>query len=194
MIGMHVFTRKIDPLTIPADRAKARCVESRRCWKVVAAARVAHSFFAKNPFDAGFKRNSYREQVTQRDTWLVLKKVRGSASPENGDPVERRDAGGFVTKPSHWGCIYKASNAERLGRSSSRWLTIAPNGAIISARALSKVRNSERGHAYVRRQIETCGLPAQSPSETGRAWLERIMPLFTREYHPGNLVFSFKLR
>jgi hypothetical protein len=100
-----------------------------------------------------------------------------------------------VTKPSHWGCIYKAStHAERLGRSSSRWLTIAPNGTIISARALSKVRNGERGHAYVRRQIEACGLPAQSPNEYGRAWLERIMPLFTREYHPGNLVFSFKLR
>lgn len=33
-----------------------------------------------------------------------------------------------------------------------------------------------------------------APDSLISTWLERIMPLFTREYHPGNLVFSFKLR
>jgi hypothetical protein len=110
------------------------------------------------------------------------------------DPMERRDPqSDALLKRAHFGTIYRAANASFQGRSSARHLLIAPDGSVVNARALSKIRNGERGRDYAERNMIAAGVPERSAEETPRAWLERVAPLLTRVYHPGNLAFTFAL-
>lgn len=109
------------------------------------------------------------------------------------DPVERTTVGGQLTKPAHWGTIYQASNALHVGRSSPRWLYLAPDGSVISGRALTKVRKLERGWMYVARQMLDWGAAPRAFAEEPRDWLDRVLPSFRRLKHPGNLAYLFGL-
>jgi hypothetical protein len=109
------------------------------------------------------------------------------------DPMERRDAAGQVTKPQHFGQIYRATNATFAGRSSVRSLIVAPNGVSLSPRALSKIRGAEQGREYAQRQLEVAGVSPRRPAESGAAWLRRIDGELARVAHPGNLAFTFAL-
>jgi len=111
------------------------------------------------------------------------------------DPLERRNTlSGELTKAAHHGCIYKATNAERLGRSSPRWLHVLPNGNVVSPRTLSKIRNEEQGRAYAEALLTRGGIDPRRPFESGRAWLDRTVPTMLRVHHPGNYAFGFTLR
>lgn len=111
------------------------------------------------------------------------------------DPVERVDGDGAVVKPAHWGTIYQASNAKHVGRSWARRLLLAPNGAVVSDRALSKLRAEERGWAYCYRQLVAAGAPERAPHEELSMWVARALtaPGFRRAHHPGNLAYVFGL-
>lgn len=111
------------------------------------------------------------------------------------DPLERTTAAGELTKPAHWGTIYQASNALYAGRSESRWLHLAPDGQVISPRALSKIRNQEKGHQYAERLLATLGADQRQWGEDHGAWLRRVLdrPPFRRVKHPGNFAYVFGL-
>lgn len=103
--------------------------------------------------------------------------------------MERRTASGSLSKPAHFGTCYRASNATYLGRSGARLLHIAPDGSVVSPRAVSKIRNDETGRDYAERMLVNTGDAARAPFEDPRAWLSRVMPTLQRCAHPGNLAY-----
>lgn len=111
------------------------------------------------------------------------------------DPLERETIEGQLCKPAHFGTIYQASNAAFVGRSRPQWLWVDRAGRTVSARALSKIRAQDRGHAYASAQLIAAGADPRQPGEAPAAWLARILapPLFRRVRHPGNFAYVFGL-
>lgn len=111
------------------------------------------------------------------------------------DPMERRTAEGLLTKPAHVGQIYQAHNAVFAGRASPHWHWFTRDGQVVSPRALSKIRNQERGHAYAERLLIAAGAGARGFLESPADWLDRVLepPAFRRLRHPGNFAYVFGL-
>lgn len=109
------------------------------------------------------------------------------------DPLERHDAAGQLTKAAHWGTIYQASNAMHVGRSDARTLLVAPNGQVVSGRALSKIRAEDQGWQYAAQQLLAQGAPERQAGESLDAWVRRATAGFQRLRHPGNLCYVFGL-
>jgi hypothetical protein len=109
------------------------------------------------------------------------------------DPLERRTASGELTKAAHWGTIYQGSNALYVGRSDARTLLVSPTGHVVSGRALSKIRQEERGCIYAAQQLRSYGAPERQPGESMAAWVDRATAAFQRLRHPGNLCYVFGL-
>lgn len=111
------------------------------------------------------------------------------------DPIERWSAAGELVKPGHIGTIYQAFNGRYLGRSSARTLLVSADGAVLSPRALSKIRLGERGSGYVEEQLVRAGAPARWLGESGASYLDRVdrIGAFRRIRHPGNLVYAWPL-
>lgn len=108
------------------------------------------------------------------------------------DPVPRTDAAGRRIFCGHHGGIYAASSAIYLGRGCARnhWLT--REGAVVSQRALSKLRNGERGAAYAYEFLVANGAPGILPGESGRAYVARALSEgpFRRLRHGGNHAYA----
>jgi hypothetical protein len=81
------------------------------------------------------------------------------------------------------------------GRATPRWLLLAPDGAVISDRMLSKIRGEERGIDYAVRRLRSYGAPPRARGESWSEWTERVvrLPVFRRVRHPGNLAYVFGL-
>lgn len=133
------------------------------------------------------------------ETWFLARALRLVLAEKGvesvlsfADPVERRN-GSIVVKPAHWGTIYQASNALFAGRSKPHTEFVAPNGRVISPRALSKLRNVARGWRYAERQLEEVGTPTRRVGEHPRDWLVRIGAALGRARHAGNLAYVFPL-
>lgn len=109
------------------------------------------------------------------------------------DPLERRDAGGMLCKPAHYGTIYQASNAHFAGRSKPEMLWIDGTGRALSRRSMSKIRNGERGWEAAARRLVERGADPRRLGEEPKAWLERVLrePTFRRVRHPGNFAYVF---
>lgn len=136
------------------------------------------------------------------ESWFVaraLKQVREALGVRfvlsYSDPVERLSAGGEVVKPGHVGTVYQALGARFMGRSTSRVLLLAPSGVVVSARALSKIRNGEVGARYAEGQLRAAGAPAREAGEGGGAYVARVLAsgVFQRVAHPGNLAYGWAL-
>lgn len=112
------------------------------------------------------------------------------------DPVERRTVDGDVVKPGHLGIIYQAHNGVYRGRGSKRTLTYAPDGAVISQRALSKIRLGERGAGYAYEQLRNAGCAPMRAGEGARAYVNRILGdgSLRRQRHPGNFIYCWGLQ
>lgn len=109
------------------------------------------------------------------------------------DPVPRHDERtGEIIKVGHVGTIYKSLNYRLMGRSSARTHWLAPDGRVVSERALSKIRKDESGSDYAQRQLRTYGAPPRQAGEGGDAYVRRALEsgVFRRVRHPGNLVFG----
>lgn len=123
-------------------------------------------------------------------------RIRGVVS--YSDPVPRSDARGREVFRGHRGTIYLAANCLRAGRSTPRTLKLLPDGSVLSARAISKLRRRERGEAYVARLLVRHGAPPApaGADEAGHlAWVEEALEAVgVRSLrHPGNLRFLFPL-
>lgn len=106
------------------------------------------------------------------------------------DPAPRTTVAGDVVMPGHVGTIYQAANARYMGRGTVRTLRLLPDGRVLSARAIQKIRAGERGWRPAAALLERLGaerLPDICPAEMRRAWLATWLPRLTRTMrHPGN--------
>lgn len=111
------------------------------------------------------------------------------------DPVVRTTADGRIVKPGHLGIIYQAHNGRFLGRASASTLWISPSGRAVPPRAVSKIRNGERGAAYSERLLVDLGAPPRAFGEDPREWVVSVLAsgVFRRVRHPGNLVYAWPL-
>lgn len=113
------------------------------------------------------------------------------------DPVARTTAEGARVFPGHIGTIYQAANATYLGRGTARTLRLLPDGKVMSARTIQKIRAGERGWVAGREQLVAVGadaLPVDASEADRRAWLHRWLPKLTRPLrHPGNHRYAWAL-
>ncbi len=110
------------------------------------------------------------------------------------DPCPRTRADGSLVFPGHLGIIYQASNAVYLGRTRTRSKLLLPDGTELPARAISKVRNGERGADGVARRLEAAGAPSAPAAGPSTAWLDRALAAVTRrQRHTGNHRYCFPL-
>jgi hypothetical protein len=142
------------------------------------------------------------------ETWLLSRALRLLAQDKQrpdrrplydlclsySDPVPRTTADGNLLHVGHVGRIYQAfGNSIYLGRGTARihWLT--RDGSIVSPRALSKLRNGERGAAYAYDFLRTHGAPAIAPGEKEADYIRRALQEgpFRRMRHNGNHAYVF---
>ncbi len=77
-------------------------------------------------------------------------------------------------------------------------MLLAGDGRAVAPRALSKLRNGERGGqrgGYVHRQLLSMGAPAWETGESGEAYVQRLLAagLFRAVRHPGNHAYLWPL-
>lgn len=111
------------------------------------------------------------------------------------DPLPRQTLDGQVVMPGHWGVVYQASNARYTGRGTPRMLHLLPDGTVLSARTIQKVRAGERGSDGAEAMLRRYGAPRRESGEQGTAWLHRALQGIgvRRVSHPGNLRYAFSL-
>lgn len=136
------------------------------------------------------------------ETWF-LKRLFQLAVQEKGlrailsaaDPLEKRDDGGLIVKPAHYGTIYQAHNAIYGGRMQAKTELYAPDGTVVSRRTLTKIDKQDRGWQYAVEQLERFGVPPRRHGESWKEWRERVtaLPMFRRQRHPGNFAYVFGL-
>lgn len=103
----------------------------------------------------------------------------------HSDPEPRQGADGAVVFVGHIGTVYQATNAVYRGRTPARTWRLLPDGTVLSARALSKLRSRERGWRYVVELLEQHGAPP--PEGDWREWVARAVGAVSRTYrHRGN--------
>lgn len=109
------------------------------------------------------------------------------------DPVPRYTEAGMCVLPGHVGTIYSAYGMSYHGRSASRTQVLARDGTIVSARALSKIRNDERGAAYAYRKLLELGAPRRRSLESNADYVARALKEgpFRKLRHPGCHVYAF---
>jgi hypothetical protein len=110
------------------------------------------------------------------------------------DPTPRTDRAGRVVFPGHLGTIYQAHNAQYLGRGTARTLRLLPDGSVMSARSIQKIRSGERGWRYSAALLSGAGAGAPPTGDRG-AWLCASLARVTRRLaHPGNHRYAWPLR
>lgn len=135
------------------------------------------------------------------ETWFLARafRVLREEAPEvqavvaHADPVPRFTSAGLVVTPGHVGTIYQAFNGRYVGKTTRRFLMLAPDATVISSRTLSKIRNSERGEAYAQRQLERSGCPRRALGESGEAWIARALDGLRRVPHDGCHAYAWAL-
>lgn len=151
---------------LPCDRAAA--VELGRLVLLDAVACNAESWFLARCFEL-LRRDSYAGVVSF------------------SDPCPRTTVAGDIVLAGHVGTIYQATNATYTGRGRARPLWLLPDGRVYSDRAISKIRNGERGWRYAVGQLEAAGAAALAEGEDRAAWLARELPRVCRRVrHRGN--------
>lgn len=107
--------------------------------------------------------------------------------------IPRHAADGTLIHPGHLGIVYQSLNAAFLGRSSPMSIRLLPDGRVLGARTISKIRGGESGAAYASRILEHFGADAcPADSEKRKFWLRFWLNKLTRTAaHPGNLKYSW---
>jgi hypothetical protein len=108
------------------------------------------------------------------------------------DPLPRKSLAGQLVKPGHVGTIYQAANAAYFGQNRPSTIYLADNGEIVSRRALSKLKNGERGRDHVREMLtDLVGPKLRGESDAG--YVERIKHSLRAIRHPGNHTYAWAL-
>lgn len=112
------------------------------------------------------------------------------------DPVPRVAKDNRVLFCGHVGTIYQAASARYIGRGTARTLLILPDGRVLSERAISKIRQGERGWRYAAALLEGHGAPpAPEDAEARRLWLKAACAQFaTPLAHSGTFKYVFALK
>lgn len=111
------------------------------------------------------------------------------------DPVPRTDRSGDIVFGGHIGTIYQATNGVYLGRSSARTNRMLPDGTVLHARTIAKIRSRDRGWRYAAAMLEAHGADPLGEDEDAVTWLARWIPQCTRATrHAGNLKYAWALR
>lgn len=109
------------------------------------------------------------------------------------DPCPRQRADGTTIFAGHVGTIYQAHNAAYLGRSKAERKWLLPDGRILPARTLSKLRNGERGGASALTDLQAAGAPELDLADP-QAWVATWVPRICRPLrHPGNHKYAWAL-
>ncbi len=110
------------------------------------------------------------------------------------DPVPRTDSAGRRVFRGHYGCVYQSLNAVFAGKTTTRTLRLFPDGTVLSARTLSKVRARERGWEHAVGQLVAAGAREPRAGEELAAWQREVVPKVTRVLrHSGNYRYLFGL-
>jgi hypothetical protein len=132
------------------------------------------------------------------ETWFLgrcfelLKREELAGVVSFSDPVARRTIEGDIVHRGHIGTIYQAFNGRYLGRSATRTLALLPDGSVLNARAIQKIRSLERGWRYAAALLERFG--AAPLSGDPAAWLACWLPKLTRTLrHSGNHKYAWPL-
>jgi len=108
------------------------------------------------------------------------------------DPLPRRTVQGEIVHKGHIGTIYQAFNGAYLGRSAPRTIYLLPDGSVLNARTIQKIRSQERGWLYGAEMLQRFG--ASQISGDPKVWLARWLPTLTRTIrHPGNHKYAWPL-
>lgn len=133
------------------------------------------------------------------ETWFLGRcfaalKDRVSGILSFSDPIARTRESGDVVFPGHVGTIYQAHNARYLGRGKARTLRILPDGRVFSDRAISKIRQQERGWQHCVALLESFGAEELGGRTDVIAWLRESLAQVTRKLrHPGNYKYAWGL-
>lgn len=132
------------------------------------------------------------------ETWFLARCLRalraeGLAGVVSfSDPSRRTSWSGATVFGGHVGTIYQAGNGRYLGRGTPRTLRLLPDGRVLNARTISKIRARERGWRYAAGQLVAAGAP--QPGADPRAWLREWVPRLTRPLrHRGNHRYAWAL-
>jgi len=110
------------------------------------------------------------------------------------DPMPRRSASGSLVFAGHIGTIYQAHNGVFLGQANPRTVRLLPDGHVLSARAIQKIRSGDRGWRYSMRMLVAHGAEPLLDPTRGREWVATWLPRLTRTArHPGNLRYAWAL-
>ena len=110
------------------------------------------------------------------------------------DPMPRARIDGTVVFGGHVGNVYQASSAVYQGQTDRRTVHLLPDGTILSARAISKIRSRERGWRYSSELLRRFGAAPLGEHDDARKWLAEWLPRLTRTArHPGNFAYLFGL-
>ncbi len=108
------------------------------------------------------------------------------------DPLPRRTLDGEIVHKGHIGTIYQALNGVYLGRSAPRTIHLLPDGSVLNARTIQKIRSQERGWRYAAGILQSLG--ASPVSTDSKRWLAEWLPKVTRQVrHPGNHKYAWPL-
>ena len=118
------------------------------------------------------------------------------------DPVPRTDRSGKVVFTGHIGNIYQAHNAIFTGRGGGQIMRLLPDGSVLSARAIAKIKAMDQGWLYASKiLIEHGAEPLRigadlfGAADDPRVWTERWVLALTRPVrHPGNWRYAFPLQ
>lgn len=175
LVGVAVFSQPVNDAVLghlPCDRE-----ESVELGRLVLLDRVpanGESFFVSRCFEQ-IHRDGYRGVVSF------------------SDPLRREDDAGRVICPGHVGTVYQALNAVYTGRGTPRTLRVLPDGRVLSARTLQKIRAGERGHEAAERLLVRHGASPRG-SQDPIIWLATWLPRLTRAVrHPGCHRYLFGL-
>lgn len=118
------------------------------------------------------------------------------------DPVPRCDQSGQQVFRGHIGQIYQASNAIYCGTATARTIHLLPDGSVMSARTISKIRACDTGWKYGVDLLTRAGATQPNPAwfthDTHRIerleWLKLALQSVTRSIrHTGNHKYLFGL-
>jgi hypothetical protein len=140
------------------------------------------------------------EVPANAETWFIARVFADAADAgvrgvvAFADPVPRLVDGQLVF-PGHRGAVYMAKGATYLGRATPRTLTVLGDGRVLSDRSAQKVRQDERGHEHVERQLVKLGADPRRPAQPGAQWLAEALGQVraTRLRHRGNHRYAFRL-
>jgi hypothetical protein len=111
------------------------------------------------------------------------------------DPFPRLNLRGDEVKPGHLGTIYQHFGGRYLGISKRRTIYLDNEGQVVSDRAISKLRQEDKGWRYVIENLEKAGAPRWLTGESGAAYWRRVLgsDCLRRVRHPGNHAYLWPL-